>query len=189
MLGWLSLASVRASLRKRLRASSLISSAAEITLMATSRSRRLSRARYTTPIPPAPSGDRISYGPSLVPEVRAIRTALYSERTVSQWMRRFWTYCRKLPANCAFAALGVARSKQPTSAAASNFIRDLLRNAAGALNRRAQLRVFLPAHTRDRVDHSLRLAELDVVRCRRTRRSHTRHRRSRGLCQSFSDCP
>src|ERR1700682_3782026 len=32
----------------------------------------MSRARYTSPIPPAPSDARISYGPSLVPEVRAI---------------------------------------------------------------------------------------------------------------------
>jgi hypothetical protein len=34
--------------------------------MATVRSSRVSRARYTSPIPPAPSGARISYGPSLV---------------------------------------------------------------------------------------------------------------------------
>src|SRR5713101_2876751 len=38
------------------------------TLRATSRSRRVSRARYTSPMPPAPSGRWISYGPSLVPE-------------------------------------------------------------------------------------------------------------------------
>jgi hypothetical protein len=37
------------------------------TLIATSRSRRVSRARYTSPMPPAPSGETISYGPSLVP--------------------------------------------------------------------------------------------------------------------------
>src|SRR5215475_12948662 len=36
------------------------------TLIATSRPRRVSRARYTSPIPPAPMGAMISYGPSLV---------------------------------------------------------------------------------------------------------------------------
>src|SRR5215813_5879931 len=41
-------------------------------LMATVRSRRVSLARYTSPIPPAPSGPTISYGPSFVPAVRAI---------------------------------------------------------------------------------------------------------------------
>src|SRR5215469_2405910 len=36
------------------------------TLMATVRSSRVSRARYTSPIPPAPNGATISYGPSRV---------------------------------------------------------------------------------------------------------------------------
>src|SRR5439155_5519631 len=36
-------------------------------LIATVRSRHVSRARYTSPIPPAPSGETISYGPSLAP--------------------------------------------------------------------------------------------------------------------------
>ena len=31
--------------------------------MATARSRRVSRASYTSPMPPAPSGPTISYGP------------------------------------------------------------------------------------------------------------------------------
>src|SRR5688572_30355666 len=35
--------------------------------MATSRFKRVSRARYTSPIPPAPSGATISYEPSLDP--------------------------------------------------------------------------------------------------------------------------
>src|SRR5882762_4154399 len=50
-------------------------------LMATVRSSLVSRARYTSPIPPAPSGDSISYGPSLLPEVRAMRTRNYSPRS------------------------------------------------------------------------------------------------------------
>src|SRR5262245_35378651 len=41
--------------------------------MATVRSRRVSRALYTSPIPPAPSGARISYGPRRVPIARGIR--------------------------------------------------------------------------------------------------------------------
>jgi len=44
---------------------------------ATSRPSLASRARYTSPIPPAPSGATISYGPSFVPAVRAIRAGNY----------------------------------------------------------------------------------------------------------------
>ena len=40
--------------------------------MATSRLRRLSRARYTSPMPPAPNGATISYGPSRVPGVKGM---------------------------------------------------------------------------------------------------------------------
>src|SRR5262245_45022702 len=40
-------------------------------LIATSRPSRVSRARYTVPIPPAPMGATISYGPSLVPGLRS----------------------------------------------------------------------------------------------------------------------
>src|SRR5437773_7876144 len=39
-------------------------------LMATARSSRVSRARYTSPIPPAPMGATISYGPRRLPEAR-----------------------------------------------------------------------------------------------------------------------
>jgi hypothetical protein len=53
--------------------------------MATVRSSRVSRARYTSPIPPAPSGPTISYGPSLVPCDRPIVGRHYSlELPVSQ---------------------------------------------------------------------------------------------------------
>src|SRR5438045_4156207 len=45
------------------------------TLIATVRSRRVSRALYTSPMPPAPIAERISYGPSLEPEERAICAA------------------------------------------------------------------------------------------------------------------
>src|ERR1700678_5876 len=46
-------------------------------LIATSRFRRVSRARYTSPIPPAPRNARISYGPSFSPGESGIwRTGL-----------------------------------------------------------------------------------------------------------------
>ena len=45
------------------------------TLMATSRPSRASRARYTSPIPPAPSGATISYGPRRVPADRGMGDA------------------------------------------------------------------------------------------------------------------
>lgn len=46
-------------------------------LIATVRPRRVSRARYTSPIPPAPSGETISYGPRIAPRVRATVVKLY----------------------------------------------------------------------------------------------------------------
>lgn len=48
--------------------------------MATSRPNRESRARYTSPMPPAPSGETISYGPTLVPEEIPILASHYSPR-------------------------------------------------------------------------------------------------------------
>src|SRR5262249_29286857 len=58
---------VFASRSKRCRISSLAERWPGSTLTATVRSSRVSRARYTSPIPPAPTDARISYGPSLVP--------------------------------------------------------------------------------------------------------------------------
>src|SRR5579859_7909192 len=59
-------------------------------LMATSRESRVSFARYTSPMPPAPSEAMISYGPSLVPEVRAIIARHYiRKRSVLQPDRIF----------------------------------------------------------------------------------------------------
>ena len=40
--------------------------------MATSRPRRVSRARYTSPMPPAPMRAMTSYGPSRVPACRGM---------------------------------------------------------------------------------------------------------------------
>src|SRR4249920_2515628 len=61
MLGWLSDAIAWASRAKR-----SVNRAAD-TLMAASRGRRVSRARYTVPIPPEPIEPRTSYAPSVVP--------------------------------------------------------------------------------------------------------------------------
>src|SRR5579864_1424350 len=68
MLGWFNEEMVRASRSKRSLASALSARCGGRILMATLRSSRVSRARYTSPIPPAPSGAPISYGPSFVPE-------------------------------------------------------------------------------------------------------------------------
>src|SRR5262245_36494091 len=62
----------RASRSSRWRSASSFVRWAGKTLIATSRSRRLSRPRYTSPIPPAPRADTISYGPSRVPGASAI---------------------------------------------------------------------------------------------------------------------
>ncbi len=52
----------------------------ESTLRATSRSSLVSRARKTSPMPPAPTADTISYGPRRVPAARLIRTPGRCER-------------------------------------------------------------------------------------------------------------
>lgn len=80
MFGWLSAAAARASCVKRCRRSPSAEKDDGRTLIATSRPKRGSRARYTSPIPPAPSGAGISYGSSFVPEVSAMRAPHYSVR-------------------------------------------------------------------------------------------------------------
>src|SRR5271163_1324935 len=61
----------RASRSKRSEKASLES------LMATTRSRRVSRALHTSPMPPAPIGFRISYGPRRDPDARGIDLEFY----------------------------------------------------------------------------------------------------------------
>src|ERR1700730_11150008 len=70
----------RASRSKRSLASALSERCVGRILIATVRSRRVSRARYTSPIPPAPSGATIWYGPSLVPWARVIGGQNYNLR-------------------------------------------------------------------------------------------------------------
>src|SRR5664280_603994 len=72
MFGWFSAASSFASRSNRATLSLSSKKSSGRTLSATARSRRASFARYTSPIPPAPRGERISYGPSRVPEARLI---------------------------------------------------------------------------------------------------------------------
>src|ERR1700693_3485401 len=67
--GWGSCEIVLASRSKRWRRSSLEVRCSGRTLTATVLSSRVSRARYTSPMPPAPIAERISYGPSLEPAV------------------------------------------------------------------------------------------------------------------------
>src|ERR1700683_132268 len=72
MLGWLSAEAERASRSKRCKRSLSADNSAGRILIATVRSRRGSRARYTSPIPPAPSSVPISYGPRCEPGRRGI---------------------------------------------------------------------------------------------------------------------
>src|SRR6266567_5824017 len=72
MLGWLSAPTTRASCSKRRSRSVSWANDGGKVFTATSRRKRASRARYTSPIPPAPKRDKISYGPSLVPETSAM---------------------------------------------------------------------------------------------------------------------
>src|ERR1700726_1205872 len=78
MLGWFSAATARTSRSKR-----SVNCAAE-TLMATSRPTRGSRARYTSPMPPAPSRPRTSYGPSFVPFARGISGQILLRKAVEK---------------------------------------------------------------------------------------------------------
>src|SRR6202167_3541165 len=78
MCGWLRLETARASRSNRWRTSGVSAKPCVRILMATVRSRRVSRARYTSPMPPAPRSDSIWYGPSFVPEVRAICPRKYT---------------------------------------------------------------------------------------------------------------
>ncbi len=75
MLGWLSAEAERASSAKRARPSGLPRSSFGSTFSATLRPSRVSSARYTSPIPPAPSLSMIWNGPSAVPAGRLFASA------------------------------------------------------------------------------------------------------------------
>src|SRR5664280_3360022 len=89
MVGWLSAGAARASARKRAMrpVSRTISSGR--TLRATSRPSRGSRARQTSPIPPAPSGATTSYGPIFEPSLRGMSSSAdYDEIPAFRYGRR-----------------------------------------------------------------------------------------------------
>ena len=67
MYGWLSAEAARASRSRRETRAGSRASATGSVLRATSRPRRVSRARYTSPMPPAASSEHTSYGPSRAP--------------------------------------------------------------------------------------------------------------------------
>ena len=93
MLGCDSAATAFASRSKRSRAAELSARCGGSTLIATSRSSLVSRARYTSPIPPVPMAPTISYGPSFVPAASISvgpRLADATPRTTSA-RRRFRT--------------------------------------------------------------------------------------------------
>src|SRR4026208_1748530 len=76
MCGCFSLAMVSASRWKRSRNSAFNARCSGSTLMATSRPSRVSRALYTSPIPPAPSGASISKCPIFIPAERLIALSI-----------------------------------------------------------------------------------------------------------------
>src|SRR5262245_19256434 len=76
MPGWLTLAAARAS-RQRRACASVFDDCERMTLIATSRSSRGSRARYTSPIPPDPRLETISYFPRRLPRLNDMRRRNY----------------------------------------------------------------------------------------------------------------
>src|SRR5262249_11395253 len=67
MLGWFSAEAARASCSNRCLREASVEIEAGRTSIATSRPSRVSRAFHTSPIPPAPIGERTSYGPMRLP--------------------------------------------------------------------------------------------------------------------------
>src|SRR5215510_12944206 len=67
MLGWFSAEAARASCSNRASRSEIFDTSSGSTFSATSRPSLESLARYTSPIPPAPSGAITSYGPNRLP--------------------------------------------------------------------------------------------------------------------------
>src|SRR5437868_5164023 len=72
MLGWLRAEAARASCSKRLRRAASPANSSGRTLIATERPSRVSRARKTSPMLPAPMRAVISYGPNFVPGATGI---------------------------------------------------------------------------------------------------------------------
>src|SRR5262249_34073823 len=88
MFGWFNPAIACASRSKRCFISGFSENCGGKTLIATVRFRRVSEALYTSPMPPAPMSERISYGPRRVPGLSAIGPRLYRTRydPKQQWL-------------------------------------------------------------------------------------------------------
>lgn len=78
MLGWLRPDADRASRSKRSNRSLFAENFAGKSFIATARSKRVSLARYTSPIPPSPKNETISKGPSLLPGARLVIASDYT---------------------------------------------------------------------------------------------------------------
>src|SRR5258708_27465880 len=79
MCGGVSCEIVFASRSKRSLSCALSANEGGRILMATMRSRRVSRALYTSPIPPAPMSAPISYGPRRLPVVIAMEVGMIAQ--------------------------------------------------------------------------------------------------------------
>src|SRR6188508_756702 len=91
MCGWFSAEAARASLSSRATRSGSRASVWGSTLSATSRPRRQSRARYTSPMPPAPSEVTISYLPSRAPEENGMARIYRKAACMSNgWISGAW---------------------------------------------------------------------------------------------------
>src|SRR5215510_3041362 len=91
MFGWFSDARRRASRSRRSSLAGWLVNASGSTLIATSRCSRVSRARYTSPIPPRPSSATISNGPTGVPGASIVwltRSMRSSARLLPRGRRR-----------------------------------------------------------------------------------------------------
>jgi len=77
--------------------------------MAMSRLSFVSRARYTSPMPPAPNGDRISYAPRRAPGAKDMTVWIIAVETV----RRSWFDVRR--AGSSFVVRGSTRLERRTS--------------------------------------------------------------------------
>src|SRR6516225_8788492 len=85
MLDWFSDARVFASCSKRATRIASFENDAGRTLSATSRLSAVSRARYTSPMPPEPIGSTISYDPNRVPGEIDICQPQKTERLLFLW--------------------------------------------------------------------------------------------------------
>src|SRR5438477_865320 len=85
MLGWFKDEAACASRSKRCSREGSVATSGGSTLTATCRLNRVSRARYTSPMPPAPSVPTTSYGPSRAPATRDMPRILHTPGSVRSY--------------------------------------------------------------------------------------------------------